>query len=140
MPVEEARPEPWAHRYRSYALILALTGAFVSGVVREVDARIELPAFLALASAVVLWCQLDALLHGKIYQRACAWLMMFTWPVGVLVHLIWTRRWRGLPLYLGLALLHLAAVSIGAGVGSTVVRARPGSLNTLRSGVPADLD
>ena len=140
MSVDDADQLHWATRCRRHALMLVLAGAFVDGVVGEVDARLHGPAALVVASAVVLWCQLDALLHGKLYERASAWLLLFTWPVGVLVHLGWTRRWRGLPLYLGLAVTVLAAAAAGNGVGSAVMQARPSPQDALELGIPTELD
>jgi len=128
----------WAIRQRRFALSLALAGSFLHGVLREIDAVLDIPTFLLVASAVVLFCQLDALLHGKIYQRAFAWLLMFTWPLGVAVHLYWTRRWRGLLLYVAFGFVQSAAVAVGAGAGNLVLQARPNPLDTLEVEMPSE--
>lgn len=116
-----ADADTWVWRYRQFALALALAAAFASGFVESVAFQMQLVAIMTFASAVSIWCGLDARVHGKLFLRSFAWLMLFTWPLGVLVHLVWTRRWRGCLTYLALGVAAAAAGIAGAGVGAAVV-------------------
>src|SRR5690242_19035437 len=84
--------EPWVPRYARFAFVLVAVGAFAGGFVitRGTEARVL--TIFTFASSLSVWCGLDARVHGKLFLRSFAWLMLFTWPVGLLAHLVWTRR------------------------------------------------
>jgi hypothetical protein len=105
--------EDWVPRYRRYALVTALAAAFIDGFAESLGRASQVLSILTFASAVTLWCGLDARVHRKLYLRSFGWLMMFTWPIGVLVHLIWTRGWRGLRTYFALAIASIIAAGAG---------------------------
>ena len=82
--------------------------AFADGMCTDSpNTALRVLAIFTLASAITLCCTLDANVNGKLFLRSFAWHMMFTWPVGVLVHLVWTRRWQR-----GLLASHGAARSV----------------------------
>jgi hypothetical protein len=70
-------------------------------------------AAFAAASSITLACVLDARMHGKVFLRSWAWLLMWTWPVGILAHLLWTRRARGIGMYFALFAGALATALAG---------------------------
>jgi len=116
----DAAPEPWVRVYRRSATALVFAAAFVSGLAENTLGAARFLGVLAFASAVTLWCGLDAKLHGKVFVRSFAWLMMFTWPVGVLAHLVWTRRVRGVPQYFGAAVVALALFGAGLAMHAVI--------------------
>jgi hypothetical protein len=107
------KPEPWVFEYRRLALV-AVYLAFLLEATAAFGGTSLLNTLCALteASAIVLWCTLDAEIHGKMFIRSYAWTMMFTWPLGIVVYLLWTRRSRGL-------LSYLIAVAAATVVGFT---------------------
>jgi hypothetical protein len=109
-----AEPNHWVTRYRNGALALVLCLAFADGLFETTGIHGRFLAVLGFASAITLWCTLDARLHGKVFLRSFSWLMMWTWPVGVLAHLVWTRRAKGVLLYV----LGALAVALAAGAGA----------------------
>lgn len=59
---------------------------------RLVDVLLE----LALGVNVLIWCLIDARIHGKVFQHAFVLPFLATWPISVAFHLVWTRGPRGL--------------------------------------------
>jgi hypothetical protein len=100
--------------------VTALAAAFIDGFAESLGRASQLLWILTFASAITLWCGLDARVHRKLYVRSFAWQMMFTWPIGVLVHLIWTRGWRGLRTYFVLAIASILAAGAGLLLGRLV--------------------
>jgi hypothetical protein len=96
--------------------VLLVAAAFVDGFTELSTGVVRILRILVFASTIVLWCTLDAIVHGKLFLRSFAWTMMFTWPVGVLVHLVWTRRWRGVAVYVGATFVLAIAYLCGSGV------------------------
>ena len=91
--------EAWVPQYRIWAIASAYFAVFVDAAfVRH--AELHFLAATAVASAITLACTLDARMHGKLFLRSFAWTMMFTWPIGLLVHLVWTRGLPGIGVYL----------------------------------------
>jgi hypothetical protein len=115
--VEQDRGAPqlddWVQRYRQSALVVVLVAAFAEGLLAEssLAARVVVP--ITFASALTLWCGLDAHVHGKLFLRSYAWALMFTWPVGVAVHLVWTRGTKGLFTYALAGVTCIAAAVAG---------------------------
>ena len=99
------------------ALVTVFVAAFADGMcTHSPNTALRVLAIFTLASAITLCCTLDANVNGKLFLRSFAWHMMFTWPVGVLVHLVWTRRWqRGLLAYMALLAAYIAATGAGRG-------------------------
>jgi hypothetical protein len=114
--------DPWVPRYRKFAFVLVLAAAFAGGVVASLGVQARALAVMTFASAVSVWCGLDARIHGKLFLRSFAWLMLLTWPVGLLAHLVWTRRWRGTVMYVVLALTYAAATAGGMLLGGALGR------------------
>jgi hypothetical protein len=92
--------EDWVPTYRRRAAVLLGALAFVGAIARPQEQIARGLWAMSFASGLVLWCTLDARMHGKIFLRSYAWTMMFTWPIGMLAYLIWTRRVRGVGVYL----------------------------------------
>ena len=68
--------------------------AFMSGLVEAWGPRgVNVLVAFGMASTCALYAALDACALGKPYPRAFQWGMFWTWPIGMLVHLAWTRRW-----------------------------------------------
>ena len=105
--------ETWVCGYRRIALALVLATAFAEGLIVSQSAPARFLVAIAFASSITLWCGLDARLHGKLFLRSFAWLMMFTWPIGAAVHLVWTRGPRGVLTYLEMSLACMAATGVG---------------------------
>jgi hypothetical protein len=120
--VPPPRPVPhddsWVLDYRRWTLGLAAALAFMEGL-SEAFQGPDLIALVALAGAstCALYAALDARALGKPYPRTFQWAMFFTWPVGMLVHLFWTRRWRGIGIYLLMWMLALMAAGAGYALG-----------------------
>lgn len=122
-PLAVADDSAWVTSYRAYAFGAAFAAAFFEGLARALgETPLEALVALTLCSALVLYATLDAKLHGKAYDRASAWVFMYTVPVALLVHFVWTRRFRGLLAYLGWGALALLTVLLGFGLG-TLIRA-----------------
>jgi hypothetical protein len=77
---------------------------------------------ITIPSSLILWCGMDARLHGKIFLRGFVIPMMVTWPVGVAVHLIWTRGAKGILTYALFAVAAIAAAGAGSGVASLITQ------------------
>lgn len=119
-PPRPVRPDDrWVLDYRRYTLGLAAILAFMWGLSSAWDARDENALVaVAMASTFALYAALDARAFGKTYPRAFQWGMFFTWPVGMLVHLVWTRRGRGVGVYLLMLMLALIAGGCGYALGN----------------------
>jgi hypothetical protein len=96
---------------------VALAEGFLTGV----DSPAQAIGAVILASAVTLWCGLDAHAHGKLFLRSFAWALMFTWPVGAAVHFVWTRGASGLLTYALAGVLIAVASGVGLGAASVLV-------------------
>jgi hypothetical protein len=92
-----------------YAATLVYGSVLASG-----KRELEVAAGLAVGSAIALWCSVDARVHGKLFLRSFEWLMVFTWPVGALAHLVWTRGRRGFVTYVLAFFCFLLALGLGA--------------------------
>jgi hypothetical protein len=123
-PRPAPRDDGWVLDYRRWTLGVAAILAFMEGVCESwrTDGARALVA-LAAASTWPLYAALDARAVGKPYPRSFQWLMFFTWPVGMLVHLFWTRRWRGVGIYLLMVTLGLLALGCGYALGSLLAHA-----------------
>lgn len=112
------RDDSWVLDYQRWTLGLAAVLMFMSGLSQAFEGP-RLIALVALtgASTCALYAALDARAFGKPYPRTFQWAMFWTWPVGMLVHLFWTRRWRGVGLYLLMYLLALVAAGAGYALG-----------------------
>lgn len=124
--VELGLPQPhdaeqWVRTYRWFALVVVVVAAFTEGFLEQSSSPARVLVAIALASALTLWCGLDGRVHGKILLRASAWALMFTWPIGVAVHLVWTRGARGIVTYVLGVLVCLAAALVGMLVGGLVL-------------------
>jgi hypothetical protein len=121
-PKRPATPDTeWIAEYRNYALAAAFIAAFFEGLGHAWErGEIQVLVALTLASAISLYATLDAKLHGKQYERAFAWFMMFTWPVALLAHFVWTRRGRGVFVYLGWGTLAIVTTSLGYGLAAAL--------------------
>lgn len=113
--------EEWVRQYRQVALLTVLVAAFTQGVVTGSSSLGQALAALGFASAVTLWCSLDAYLHGKLFLRSFGWALMFTWPIGVAVHLVWTRGARGLLTYALAGVACIGAAVAGAGAAGFLI-------------------
>jgi hypothetical protein len=91
--------EAWVPQYRIWAIASAYFAIFVDVAFVRHNELHALTA-MAIASAITLACTLDARMHGKLFLRSFAWTMMFTWPIGLLAHLVWTRGSPGIGVYL----------------------------------------
>ena len=109
--------EDWLPLYKQLTLGIAYVWAFASGMVIAFDPAATALSAMCFASALTLWCDLDARSHGKIFVHSFGWQLMWTWPIGMLVHLIWTRGARGIVTYLILA----AGGVVSAGAGRAFV-------------------
>lgn len=115
----------WVSGYRPLAGALVTATAFVGGLAEYAHGPPQIVAALAFGSAVTLWCTLDAHCHDKAFLHSFGWVMFFTWPVGGLVYLIWTRRIWGVLAYAGIALVTLFAAGMGHALGAILsARAR----------------
>jgi hypothetical protein len=114
--------DDWVRSYRLRALALVLATAFAEGFATSLSTPVHALVVMTLASSITLWCGLDAQVHGKLFLRSFAWLMMFTWPVGVAVHLVWTRGAKGMLTYLLLGVACIAAAGVGLGLAAVVTR------------------
>jgi hypothetical protein len=109
---EASSVEAWVPRYRTRAIACAYFMVFfTTAFVRHNELRFL--AATAMASFIALACTLDARMHGKLFLRSFAWAMMFTWPIGLLVHLVWTRGSSGVGLYLVSALACIVPGALG---------------------------
>ena len=108
--------EDWLSAYRRLALGAVVFAAFMGGLCAGHSVAARVLAALTFASATTLWCSLDARMHGKSFLHSFGWQLMWTWPVGMAVYLVWTRRWRGLLTYLLLGAACLGAAGVGAGI------------------------
>ncbi len=120
-PPPQSSGEEWVRKYRQFAFVVVLAIAFTEGFLVDVNTPARVLVALGLASAITLWCGLDARVHGKLMLRSYAWTLMFTWPVGVGVYLVWTRGAKGLVTYVLLGLACVAAAGAGATVASFVI-------------------
>lgn len=114
--------DDWVPAYRRSAALLYGVCIVVTAFVETVDiglARILVSPVMP--SAIVLWCFLDAQCFGKIFHRSFAWTMMFTWPVGVLAYLIWTRGAKGVGVYFIAVIVSLLLFLVGASLAYLVV-------------------
>jgi hypothetical protein len=93
--------EDWPTRCRKIALMTTYGAVFLF-VVNDEAANEFLSALCMLCAsyAVTTWCSLDAIRHKKLFVRGFIWPFMTTWPVGILIYLLWTRRARGILTYL----------------------------------------
>ena len=112
------RDDSWVLDYRRWTLGLAAALAFMEGL----SEAFQGPALLALvalagASTCAVDAAVDARALGKPYARTFQWAMFFTWPVGMMVQLFLTRRWRGVGLYLLMWMLALMAAGAGYALG-----------------------
>lgn len=94
--------EGWVFAYRRLALIIVCLAALFGSIGARFGGRVDALAAITIASGLVLWCTLDAHIRGKTFVHSFAWALALTWPLGVLVHLVWTRRWRGVRIYVGM--------------------------------------
>lgn len=116
----EALSEGWVPVYRKRVAALVLALAFVQGLVGYRDGGARIVSIFGFASALVLWCVLDSRMHGKLFLRSYGWLMMFTWPVGMLAYLVWTRGAGAVVLYVIYALMFLFCAGTGLAVGGVL--------------------
>jgi len=111
----------WAPLYRSLALGAAFVAAFGEGLALAwSETPLQALCVLTEASAVTLYATLDAKVHGKQYLRSFEWMLMWTWPLGLLAHLVWTRRARGALVYLGWLTLWGVSGAAGWGLGRLI--------------------
>ena len=118
MTTELAAVDDWIPVYRRRAIVLAYTALFLHNLARDDNEVIEVVTTFVAASAIVLACMLDAKLHGKLFLRSYALALLLTWPIGVLAHLIWTRRSRGIALYFAFVGGFLLAGGLGLAIGT----------------------
>jgi hypothetical protein len=93
---QRAFPE-WTYAYRRRALVFVYLALAISAAATSVanDARdIDLLTRLAVGSAIVAWCVLDAPSHGKRFEHGFVLPLVMTYPAGIAVYLIWTRGSR----------------------------------------------
>lgn len=87
--------ETWLLTYRKRALTCLGAAAFLEGVTANIGfTSMRVITAFTEASAVVAVCMLDAPLHQRLFLRSFTLPLLLTWPVGALVHLVWTRGWR----------------------------------------------
>lgn len=110
----------WLSRYRRLALGTVGLAAFVSGL-SDHNMLLRALGALVFASALTLWCTLDGEVHSKRFLHSFGWQLMWTWPLGLIVYLTWTRRLRGLVTYVVMAVAGFALAGAGMGV-STLLR------------------
>lgn len=110
--------EGWVSAYRKRALACLIAAAFFEGLTFESPFLRAAPMRVLIAfteaSAVVAACMLDARLQNKLFLRSFTLPLFVTWPVGALVHLMWTRGWRrGVVVYLKCAALLVLVAATG---------------------------
>jgi hypothetical protein len=110
--------ETWVIDDRRRAFALVYAASFCAGLTSESGGPLQVLAALTNASAIALWCALDARCHDKLFLRSYAWLMMFTWPVGVLAHAVWTRGARGVGFYAAALVAWFVAAAVGMGAAT----------------------
>jgi hypothetical protein len=118
LTTELAAVEDWIPVYRKRAIVLAYTAIFLANLARDDSEVIKVVTTLVTASAITLACMLDARLYGKLFLRSYALALLLTWPIGVLVHLIWTRRSRGIAVYFAFVGGFLLASVLGLAIGA----------------------
>ena len=94
-------------------MYLVVAGGNVIVVLWPDAGRVHLALHVAMASLVTYWCVVDSRMRRSPIVTSLHWVIFFTWPIAVLIYLIWSRRFRGV----GLALAHgigLFAVALGA--------------------------
>ena len=112
--------EEWLPAYRRLALALMLLAAFVRGFANDLDVFPRGLAALTFGSALALWCTLDARIHSKEFLHSFGWQLMWMWPIGAVVFLVWTRGKRGLLTYLLLGAACVASGLAGMGIASAL--------------------
>lgn len=106
----------WRFQYRRLATALVLAAAFAEGLASSSSAMVRAAIAVTTPSALILWCGLDARIHGKLFLRAFVLPMFLTWPVGFAVHLIWTRGAKGVLTYALFAIAAMCAAGAGLGI------------------------
>lgn len=122
---ESTSVEDWVPRHFRWALALLVVTTFLFGLTSSAGELLQILAALAMASAVTLVCMLDAKMHGKTFVRTFGLALFMTWPLGVLVHLIWTRRGPGVVLYILLVAGFAVVTGAGYGVAALLAGLRP---------------
>jgi hypothetical protein len=112
--------ESWIRRYRRFAMgVIYATVLLAALTNRHGDSSRILTALVG-ASAITLACMLDARIHGRFFLRSYAFALFVTWPVGTLVHLIWTRGARGVAVYFMLVAAFVGVWIIGLAIGAVL--------------------
>ena len=110
---------------RSSRLVLVLTAVTVlasSFALTVVPSeQVDLLTRLVSGTAALMFCTVDARVHGKTVQRGLVLPLFMTWPLAVGVHLVWTRGKRGALVYLLAALVYGVLLLLGSGVAQLFV-------------------
>ena len=94
--MDRAADRWWISSYRRWSYCLLVFVAVLAGMSHDTSALPQVLLAFAAGSSIAPWCFLDAEMHGKVFHRSYAWSMMFTYPVGILIYLVWTRRAKGI--------------------------------------------
>src|SRR3974390_67256 len=84
----------WLVSYRRGALIVVYAVMGPWALARMEHRGSEALIWIALVAALLLWCTLDAPLHGREFHHGLAFPFLMTWPISVAYYLYWTRGRR----------------------------------------------
>ena len=109
----------WVASYRRLAAILAAGTVFLSSLAGTAAPTERAGALAAVAGAFasVLFCIVDARFYDKSVPRGLILPLFMGWPVGIGVHLIWTRGKKGVLVYALAVVAYFALQLLGAGAG-----------------------
>jgi hypothetical protein len=90
----ESPTAPWALKCRNFALIaicvVVIELCFVAGMT-QLPPRVNFFGTVALGWSFVTFCVFDARVHGRHFEHGFVIPMLATYPVAIVVHLVWTR-------------------------------------------------